>query len=55
MNHAITHLEITASIAENNAPISDQLGEHEQADLQREVASDCRDAIEQLQDTDQGR
>lgn len=54
MNHAIAQLGIAADIAEHNLPYSEQAGDAAQADLQREVAADCREAIEQLQSEDQG-
>ncbi|WP_373388986.1 hypothetical protein [Pseudomonas alcaligenes] len=54
MNHAIAQLGIAADIAEHNLPYSEQAGHAEQAALQREVAGDCREAIEQLQSEDQG-
>lgn len=49
MNNAIAQLDITAQVAENNAPISEAEGDHAQAELQQAVAQDCREAIEQLQ------
>jgi len=54
MNHAIAQLDIAASIAETNQPYSDQAGDAAQAELQQAVASDCREAIEQLQSAGQG-
>lgn len=53
MNQAIAHLDAAALIAEHNAPISEQAGDLEQAGLQREVAADCRQTIEQLQNLEQ--
>lgn len=50
MNHAAAHLEMAAEVAEHNAPISAAEGNQDQAELQREVAHDCRDAIELLQE-----
>lgn len=50
MNRARTQLELAAQVAENNAPISEASGDHAQAELQRAVAADCREAIEQLQE-----
>lgn len=57
MNQAIAQLSATADIAEHNLPYSLLAGDIEQAALQQEVASDCRQAIEQLQsqDSDQER
>ena len=52
MNHAIAQLDIAASIAETNQPYSEQAGDTAQAELQQAVASDCREAIEQLQQLD---
>ena len=52
MNHAIAQLDIAASIAETNQPYSEQAGDAAQAELQQAVASDCREAIEQLQQLD---
>lgn len=57
MEKAIAELQRTADIAEHNLPYSLQAGDIDQAALQQEVASDCRQAIEQLQnqDSDQER
>lgn len=52
MNHAIAQLGIAAEVAEHNLPYSLQAGDTVQAELQQEVASDCRQAIEQLQNQD---
>lgn len=49
MKHAITELERTAQVAEHNLPYSEQAGDTAQAALQRSVAAECRQAIEQLQ------
>lgn len=49
MNHAIAQLGIAAEVAEHNLPYSLQAGDMDQAALQQEVASDCRQAIDQLQ------
>jgi len=48
MNHAIAELERAIEVAENNAPINEREGNHEQAELERAVAKDCRAAIEKL-------
>lgn len=52
MNKAISQLDIVADIAEHNLSYSLQAGDLEQAALQQEVVSDCRQAIEQLQNQD---
>lgn len=52
MSHAIAQLGIAAEVAEHNLPYSLQAGDTAQAELQQEVASDCRQAIEQLQNQD---
>lgn len=49
MNQAIAQLRAAADIAEHNLPYSVQAGDMDQAALQQEVASDCRQAIDQLQ------
>ncbi|UUB23336.1 hypothetical protein [Pseudomonas phage ZCPA1] len=49
MNHAIAHLDIAAQIAEHNAPISEAQGEAAQAELQHQVAADCREALDVLE------
>lgn len=48
MNQAIAILTATAETAENNAPIHEREGNLEQAQLCRETARDCREAIEVL-------
>lgn len=45
---AISQLTITAQIAEHNAPISEAKGDRAQADLEHQVAADCRRAIDTL-------
>lgn len=50
MNKAINELQRAAEIAEHNLPYSEQAGDFAQADLQRSVSSDCREAIERLQE-----
>lgn len=45
MNQAIGVLEIAAEAAEANAPINDRLGNHVQAEFERETATQCRAAI----------
>ena len=49
MEHAITQLEISLEIAENNAPINEAEGNFEQAALERECADSYRDAIKVLE------
>ncbi|MCY1309367.1 hypothetical protein D9M70_594570 [compost metagenome] len=49
MKQAIAELQRTAEIAEHNLPYSEQAGDFAQADLQRTTATECREAIEQLQ------
>lgn len=46
---AISQLTIAAQIAENNAPITEAKGDSAQADLERQVAADCRSAIDALE------
>lgn len=50
MNHAITQLAQAAQVAEHNLPYSEKAGDTAQADLQRSVSAECRQAIEQLQE-----
>lgn len=50
MNQAIAQLEQAAQVAEHNLPYSEQAGDTAQADLQRSVSAECRQAIEQLQE-----
>ncbi|ABG66689.1 hypothetical protein KUT41_17775 [Pseudomonas aeruginosa] len=49
MNHAIAQLDIAAQIAEHNAPISEAQGDAAQAELQNQVAADCREALDVLE------
>ena len=49
MKQAIAELERSAQVAEHNLPYSEQAGDTAQADLQRSVSAECRQAIEQLQ------
>ncbi len=48
MNNAIAILQAAAEVAENNAPIHESEGDHQQAALSREVARDCQAAIATL-------
>lgn len=50
MKQAIAELQRTAEIAEHNLPYSEQAGDTAQAELQRTTATECREAIEQLQE-----
>lgn len=53
MKQAIAELQRTAEVAENNQPISEQAGDFAQAELQRTTSQECREAIEQLQGSEQ--
>lgn len=46
---AIATLQIAAEIAENNAPINEREGNHDQAQLERKVSRECRQAMSALQ------
>lgn len=50
MKHAICELERSAQVAEHNLPYSEAAGDTDQAELQRSVATECRQAIEQMQE-----
>lgn len=49
MQHTIALLTTHAQACETNAPIREALGHLNQARLDREVAADCRQAIEVLE------
>jgi hypothetical protein len=48
MNHVIAVLQNALDTAENNEPINRAAGNLAQADLERDVAAECRQAIAQL-------
>lgn len=48
MEHAIAVLQNALEICEANEPINRALGDIAQADLERDVAKQCREAIAQL-------
>ncbi|MEO6711419.1 MAG: pilin [Planctomycetota bacterium] len=48
-DHAIASLQTTLEVCEANEPINRASGNEEQADLERDVAADCRQAIAKLQ------
>lgn len=50
MKQATAELQRSAEIAEHNQPYSEAAGDHTQAELQRNTATECREAIEQLQE-----
>jgi hypothetical protein len=50
-SRAINELEISAAILENNAPINEREGKHDQAKLERENATNYREAAAVLKRT----
>ncbi|WP_201752563.1 hypothetical protein [Pseudomonas knackmussii] len=53
MEHAKAALTIAAENAAHNAPIHQAEGDHAQAGLDRQVAEDCRAAVDHLEDLEQ--
>jgi hypothetical protein len=52
MNDAIEHLKRSAEACENNAPISEAAGDLKQAELDRRLAQQYRDAARHLKAVD---